>query len=142
MVQQGQQPVADHAGGGLLAADHRNDDVGNHLVLAQPIALMLRRHQGPDEALPRGRALPADRRAEVGGHLLQAAPHPRGVVRVVLEIAEHRGKIGRPRFQLVAIARGHAQHFGGHNGGQWIGQVRDHIHAALSVPAPLRVLRG
>ena len=49
---------------------------------------------------------------------------------VMLEISQHLGEIRGPNLQLEMITGRHAQHFGGHDGGQRLGQVRNHIHLA------------
>jgi len=125
--QESQQAVSDQVGR-LLTPDHGHDRVRDHLFLAQPVAIHLRRRQGMNQAIPRLVAVSAHRGAKVGGHLIQAPQHLRHPVRVVLEVAQHLGEVLRPGFQLVAVGRRHSQQFRGHDCRQRVGQVGDHIH--------------
>src|SRR5205823_13290729 len=119
--QQYQQPVANQVGGGLLPAHHGDDDVGDDLLLGQPVPILLGGQKRVDEAIAGVRALPANGGTEVGGHLVHAAQHARGAVRVVLKVPEHFGEVLRPRFELVAVSGGHAQQLGGDDGRQGVG---------------------
>ena len=53
------------------------------------------------------------------------------MLRVVLEIAQHLGEVGRPFFQAEAVLRWDAEHFCGYDSRQRLGKVTDYIHASL-----------
>ena len=66
----------------------------------------------PSRGMP---LLLADRGAEIGRHLLDAAQHARGAVGIVLEIAQHLREIRRPGLELLVIVGRNAEQFRGHD---------------------------
>ena len=130
MSQQRQDAVADEIRRRFLAADHRDDAVGDDLLLGEPIAVDLRRHEGVNQPFARCRSLLGDARLEVGAHRLGGAQHATGAVGVVLEVAEDLGEVGRPCLELRMVLGRHAEHLGRHDRGQRLGDVADDVHPA------------
>ena len=110
MPQQRQQPVADEVGGGLLTADHGDDDVRHHLLLGEPVAIDLGRGQCVDQPLGGVSCLASHRLAEIGGHRLHAGQHSGRPPGVVLKVAQHLGEVLRPVLELAMVFGGHAEH--------------------------------
>jgi len=105
MAEQGKQAIADEIGGCLLAADHGDDHVGDHLLLRKPVAVHFRRCESVHQALCRLAGFASDSVAEISCHLLQAAEHSRSPIRVVLKVTEHLGEVLRPVLKSVVVPR-------------------------------------
>ena len=70
---------------------------------------------------------------EVISHPQNALKNSWRAFRIVLEVAEHLSEILGPRFQLLEIVYGYAQHLGSNDARQRFGQVGNYIHAALTL---------
>ena len=81
-----------------------------------------------DQALSRVFLDVVNRRTKVLGQLFEAAPNPRNAFVIVLEIAEHFGKILRPKLQLRRIFDWHSQHLRGDRIRDRFREIGDHIH--------------
>ena len=130
VAQQGEHAVADQVRRGLQAADHRDDAVGHHLLVGEPVAVHLGGQERADQPVARVAPLLADGVVEVGGEVLDGLEHTAEQVGVVLEVAEHLGEGDRPVLELDVVLDRHAEQFGRHDGGQRLGEVGQHVHAA------------
>ena len=95
---QREQPVADQVRRRFLAADHGHDAVGHDFLVGQPIAIDLSRHEGVNQSFARMLARFVDRRLKVVGQIVRALENSWNAIGVMLKIAQHLRKIGRPFF--------------------------------------------
>jgi thioesterase domain-containing protein len=132
MAQQSEQAVSDQVGRGLLPADHRDDGVGHHLVVGEPVAVNLGGSQRMEQARPWMIAIALHRLTEVGQHVMEAGENSLEAIGIVLEVSEHLGEVLGPGLQSVAVRRWQAEQFRRHDRWERIGKVGDHIHLPAS----------
>ncbi len=131
MPQQSKHSTADEIGRCFLAADHRENAVGDDFFFCQMGAIRSRACKSMYEPLAGMRLLPVYGGAEVGRHLLDTFEHASDAVGIVLKVAKNFGKIQRPFLQQLVIFDRHAEHLRGHNGRHERRQILDDIGGSL-----------
>ena len=129
MPQQGQQPVANQIHRRLMAGRKQEDDVGQQLVFAQPVAGLFNRDQATEHILPRP-SPPLSDQADKIGH--------KGLGRAVSGLddfgrnnrVKRAGQRPGPVFELLPVFKRHANQFGNHNDRQRKSQLTNNVAAA------------
>jgi hypothetical protein len=133
MAEQGDRPVADETGGGVMPGDGELEDRGQHLLLVQRIALVTCPDEVGDQVLARLGALAVEQVGQV--------PHDvrRGRDRARRRFGRGGGRQerGEPGAELGPVLLGDAQQLADHGEGQWEGEACDQVDDGVAAAVQL-----
>src|SRR5437879_8065619 len=107
MAKQRKQAVAHEVRRRLLSAYHCHDQVRDNFLFRETRSIDLSFHHGSDQPIAWTGSLLTHFGPKVGAEVFDAPQHPGIAIGIVLEIAEHLGKILRPGFQLHVRSEEH-----------------------------------